>query len=171
MFKKDDSTSVKNYRPVNELPVVSKVFERIMLNQIKSYMDSFLSIHLCGYRKGFSTQTALSSLNEKWKAVLDRKGFSAAIFMDLSKAFDTINHELLLAKLHTYGFSKSSLQIIFSYLSERWQDVKINSRFSSWSALLQGVPQGSVLGLLLFNIYLNDLFFALKEIDVCNFAG
>ena len=90
--------------------------------------------------------------------------------MDLPKTFDTINHELLLAKLHPYGFSKSSLQIIFSYLSEQWQDVKINSTFSSWSALLQGVPQGSVLGLLLFNIYLNDLFFALKEIDVCNFA-
>ena len=79
----------------------------------------FLSIHLCGYGKGFSTQTAFPSLIEKWKAVLDRKGFSAAILTDLSKAFDTINHELLLARFHAYGFSKSSLQIIFSYLSER----------------------------------------------------
>ena len=90
--------------------------------------------------------------------------------MDLSKAFDTIHHELLLAKLHAYGFSKSSLQIIFSHLSERWQHVKTNSTFSSWAALLQGAPHGSVLGLLLFIICLNDLFFALKEIDVCNFA-
>ena len=118
MFKKDDSTSVKNYRPVSVFPVISKVFEIIMLNQINSYIDSFLSIHLCGYRKSFSAQTALSSLIGKWKVVLDRKGFSAAILMDLSKAFDTINHELLLAKLYAYGFTKSSLQIIFSYLSE-----------------------------------------------------
>ena len=88
--------------------------------------------------------------------------------MDLSKAFDTINHELLLAKLYAIGFSKSSLQIIFSYLSEQWQHLKINSTFSSWSALLQGVPQGFVLGPLLFNVYLSDLFLALKEIDVCN---
>ena len=118
-------------------------------------------------QKELSTQTALLSLIEKWKAVLNRKGFSAAILMDLSKAFDTINRELLLAKLHVYGFSKSSLQIIFS-LSKRWQHVKINSTFSSWSALLQCVPQGSVPGPLLFNIYLNDLVFALKETDVCN---
>ena len=79
VFKKDDSTSVKNYRPVSVLPVVSKVFERIILNKINSCMDSFLSVHLCGCRRGFSTQTALSSLIEKWKAVLDRKGFGAAI--------------------------------------------------------------------------------------------
>ena len=78
VFKKDDSISVKNYRPVSVLPVVSKFFERIMLNQINSYMDSFLSLHFCEYRKGFSTQTTLTSLIEKWKAVLSRKGFSAA---------------------------------------------------------------------------------------------
>ena len=170
VFKKDDSTLVKNYRPVSLLPIISKIFERIMLNQVTDYMKEYLSPHLCGYRKGFSMQTALSSLIEKWKQILDSKGHGAAVLMDLSKAFDTINHELLIAKLHAYGFTEKSLTVILNYLSDHWQHVKINSSFSSWSELIQGVPQGSVLGPLLFNIYLNDLFLALKDVEVCNFA-
>jgi len=168
IYKKDGATNVKNYRPVSVLPTVSKVFERLMQEQITHYMDKFLSPFLCGYRKGLSTQTALMHMIEKFKLSLDKKGFSGAILMDLSKAFDTINHELLIAKLAAYGFSKSSLKLVLSYLKNRLPRVKINSSYSSWTELLMGVPQGSVLGPLLFNIYLNDLFFFMK--DVCNFA-
>ena len=166
VYKKKDPTLTENYRPVSVLPSVSKIFERIIQKQCSSFIDNFLSPYLCGYRKGFNTQYALLSRIEKWKKTLGNTG---AVLMDLSKAFDTINHELLIAKLNAYGFSKDALKLIFSYMSDRWQRIKINKSFSSWSALLQGIPQGSVLGPILFNIYLNDLFYFLS-CDVWNFA-
>ena len=89
--------------------------------------------------------------------------------MDLSKTFDTINHELLIAKLYAYGFSKDLLKLINSYMSDRWQRTKIGTSFSPWSALLKGVPQGSVLGPILSNIYLNYLFYFL-HCNIRNFA-
>ena len=170
VFKKDDVNLTKNYRPVSVLPIVSKIFERLLQKQTISYIDQYLSNFLCGYRQDYSTQTALISMLEKWRNILDNKGYSGAILMDLSKAFDTINHELLLAKLHAYGFSEQALLILSSYLSNRKQHVKINNTFSSWTDLIQGIPQGSVLRPLLFSIYLNDLFFSLKNINLCNFA-
>ena len=90
--------------------------------------------------------------------------------MDFSKAFDTLNHEFLIAKLHAYGFNRNLLKLINDYLSSRWQRTETNKCFSSWTELAQGVPQGSVLRPLLFNFYLNDLFHPAESTEVCNFA-
>ena len=169
VHKSEETTNKKNYRNVSLLPVVSKIFEKIMQSQISLYTEKFLSPFLCGYRKGYSAQHALLSMLEKWRISLDKGGYAGGVLMDLSKAFDSLNHDLLIAKLYAYGFDKKSLRLIQSYLSDRWQRIKINTSYSSWSALLVGVPQGSVLGPLLFNFFINDIFYILKT-DICNYA-
>ena len=139
-----------------------------MHKQVSKCINQFLSPYLCGYRQGFSTRQALVSLTEKWKAILDRNGYAGAVLMDLSKAFDTINYDFLTAKLNAYGFTKNSLRLIKSDLSNPWQRTKINAGFSSQAELLLVVPQGSVLGPLLFNIYIKDLLFLTESTNVCN---
>ena len=109
-------------------------------------------------------------LIEKWKKSVDNGDLFGALLSDLSKAFDCLPYEPLIAKVNVYGFEKSSLKLIHSYLSNRKQRVKINGRFSLWSEILFGVPQGSILGFLVFNIFVCDLFYFLEDFDIVNYA-
>ena len=124
---------------------------------------------MSGYRKGYNTQYALMPLLEKWKQSLAIHGYACAVIMDLSKAFGTINYGLI-AKFHAYGFTKPAPKMVYNYLNNRWHRAKINTTFSTWKELLTGVPQGSILGPLHFNIDINDLFFIFEKTDVCNNA-
>ena len=130
--KREDTTVTDNYRSVSILPSVSKIFERDMENQILSYMEKFLSPFLCGFRKGIGTQHCLMVMLDLFKKGLDQGKTIGALLTDLSKAFDCINHELLVAKMEAYGFDHSSLSYVHSYLTDRKQRTKINNSFSSW---------------------------------------
>ena len=156
--KKFDKSNKDNYRPVNILPTISKVFERNIFGQIDTYMRDYLSQYLCGFRKGYNTQSSLIIMLEKWRKALDKRNIAGGLLTDLSKAFDCLNHELLIAKLEAYGFDHNALNLIYSYLSNRKHRTKVNNAFSTWTNIMHGIPQGSILGPLLFNIYINDIF-------------
>ena len=118
------------FSPLSLDPHGSKAFERTMYMQIDTFMRDKLSKLLTGFRKNHSTQHCLMSMLEMWKNTLDKGGYVSAIFMDLSKAFDTLNHNLLISKLGPYGFERDSLSFIKSYLKDRQQRLRVNNNFS-----------------------------------------
>ena len=159
-----------NYRPVSILNAFSKIYEKVIKNQLASYLDKYFSPFISAYRKSYSTQQVLIRLLEEWIEKLDKNFIVGAVLMDLSKAFDCIPHDLIIAKLAAYGFKRETLRLIYSYLKGRKQCVKINNTYSDYNEIISGVPQGSILGPVFFNLSINDLFFFIEKASMHNFA-
>ena len=128
------------------------------------------SKYQCGFGKGYNAQHCLITMIEKWEQFVDNGGAFRALMIDLLKTFDCLSHGLLIAKLDAFGFDKMSLKLVRIYLSNRKQRVKINDSYSSWREILYGVPQSSILGPLLSNIFICDMFYFLEDYEIANYA-
>ena len=148
-----------DYRPISILPASSKIAERLILKQLLSHIEEQLLLKstVTGYRKGHSTGTTLLKFRDDIKKAMKSGDITLAMLVDFSKAFDTITHDKVITKLHKLGFSPEFLRLISSYLSHRSQFVLIDANRSKTGMLSFGVPQGSILGPIIFNLYSNGL--------------
>jgi len=146
IYKKGPRNQPENYRPISILPVISKIMERIVYNQLYSYLsdNTILCEHQYGFRRLHSTVSALLDCTNSWYMNMDRKLFNLVVFLDLKKAFDTVNHEILLRKLEMYGITGNALNLLKSYLLDRRQACQLNGFTSSYNHIKCGIPQGSI---------------------------
>ena len=172
IYKKKEKLLCSNYRPISLLSNISKIYEKVFHSRLYQFFEEnnmFYDLQF-GFRKKHSTDHALLSITENIKSKIDNRNLTCGIFIDLEKAFDTVNHRILLKKLEYYGIKGTANHWLCDYLTGRKQRVKIDNTFSDYQGITCGVPQGSILGPLLFLIYINDMHKAAKFCTLYHFA-
>ena len=172
IFKAKEENKFENYRPISVLTCFAKIFEKLMYKRLINFIEKngILSKHQYGFRKNRSTEHAIIEMVDKITKAIDQEKYTVGVFLDLSKAFDTIDHRILIRKLEYYGIRGITKSLFENYLKDRKQIVKYNSVQSTEKTILTGVPQGSILGPLLFILYINDIQNCSEIVSILLFA-
>ena len=170
VYKADDETDACNYRPISLLSNFNRIFEYIMYNRMNVFIHQLLSSSQYDFRQAHSTEHAILDMVESIRTNMDKRLFSCGVFIDLKKTFDTVDHKKLLDKLNYYGFRGIVNQWFSSYLTCRTQTTEINSHISDKEVVSCGVPQGSVVGPLLFLLYVGDIQYCSRKLKFFLFA-